>query len=101
VPEYTVIGFSMKSGLKNRLARLEHNLLGDRASVVEQINSAALGAVSDEDLDHLQDLRDSGAPLSKGSPEQRAALERYLAEWDAAAMSIYGRPLSRIAVSGR
>lgn len=81
----------MNAKLRRRLDLLERNTHLKRSSVSDEITTAALRALSDEDLDLLHSLADREPPFSGCTPEQKAALDRCQAEYEAAALRITGQ----------
>ena len=63
--------------IKRRLLSLERSANINRTGIMEQIQQAALKTISDDDLQHLREFVVRGASLSKCTPEEKAALERY------------------------
>jgi hypothetical protein len=80
----------MSTTLKRRLGRLELLHQGS----IDEIQQAALQVISDEDLITLSAFSERGAPLSAPTPEEQAALARYGAECQAAALKIRGQQQS-------
>jgi cytochrome c553 len=82
----------MSTTLRRRLERLELQHQGS----MDEVQQAALQAISDEDLNTLSAFIERGAPLSAPTQEEQAALERYSAECQAEALRIRGgQPSSR------
>ena len=71
--------------IKRRLLNLERSANILRASIEEQIEQAALRALSDEDFNHLRDVIGRGEPISASTPQEQSAIDRYGAEYAAAA----------------
>ena len=80
----------MRETLKGRLGRLERTTML-RQDDLAQIQSVALRAVSDEDLEHLESIAARGAPFTSCSAAEKAALERSEAEINAAKGSLQRR----------
>jgi hypothetical protein len=78
--------------LNGRLKRLEKIALGEYRTTSAKIRAEALHAVSNEDLDRLEEFFKRGVPFSQGTPEERSAVRRYEALLDAASRRIMGRP---------
>jgi len=78
----------MNAKLRRRLDILERNTDLKRASVSDEIAAAALAALSDEDLEQLRSFADREPPFSGCTPEQKAALDHYHREYEAAARRI-------------
>ena len=74
----------MSTTLRRRLERLELQHQG----LTDEVQPAAVQAISDEDLNTLHAFFGRGAPLSAPTQEEQAALERYSAEYQAAALRI-------------
>jgi hypothetical protein len=91
----------MNAKIMGRLDRLEKSGRTLHAGVLDQIVTAALQAISDEDLQILHDLGVRGGRWEDCSPEQRAAVRQYGAEWDAAASKVLGRRLDDLDVKAR
>ena len=72
----------MRETLKGRLGRLERTIITS-AGDLAQMQSVALRAVSDEDLEHLESIAGRRAPFTSCSAAESAALERYEAEINA------------------
>ena len=84
----------MNAKLKRRLDILERNRHATHTTVMEEITRTALAALSDEELELLRHFADREPPFWGYTPEQKAALDRYQAEYEAAALRITGQPLS-------
>lgn len=56
----------------------------------------AAQVISDEDLERLRDFVKRGAPFSECTPEEKAAVERYHCQCEAAALKLTGRPLPKL-----
>jgi hypothetical protein len=82
--------------VKIRLERLEQIDRLNQASVFDQITNLAMAALTDEDLARLSDIFRRGAPLTARTPEESESANRYVAEYETAAMRIYGQSLTRI-----
>ena len=67
-----------------------------RRSEAAQIQTAALQATSDEDLDCLESFVAGGAGLASCSATEKAVPERYEAEIEAAKGSLWRRSLHRL-----
>ena len=80
--------------LRTRLERLEQRGLDRLVSALEQIQSAALQAISKEDLVTLHDMNLRSVRFEDCTPEHRATLRRFGAECEAAAMRLFGRRLA-------
>ena len=74
---------NMSTTLRKRLARLELQHGGP-----DEVQQAAVAAISDEDLNVLCAFFERGSPLSALTHEERAALGRYRAECQNAALRI-------------
>jgi hypothetical protein len=75
--------------------RLEHLELQHQGSM-DEVQQAALQGISDEDLHTIHAFLGRGAPLSAPTQEEQAALARYGAECQAAALRIRGQQPSRL-----
>jgi hypothetical protein len=84
----------MNAKLRRRLDLLEKNTHVNRTTVMEAITAAALRAIGDEDLVRLRPFAGREPPFLGCTPEQKAALDRYKAEYEAAALRITVQPLS-------
>jgi hypothetical protein len=82
---------------ERRLRRLERTVVTP-LQVLQEIGNQALRAISDEDLDHLQAFFVRGGPYYESVPAERAALERYHAQLEAAALRITKRSLAGLGV---
>ena len=76
----------MSTTLRRRLERLELQ----HQDQMDDVQQAALQAISDKDLNTLHAYLERGVPLPAPTPEQ-ASLERYGAEYQAAALRIRGQ----------
>ena len=90
----------MNAKLRRRLDLLEKNTHLKRASVSDEITAAALTALSDEELEQLRPFAGRELPFSGCTPEQKAVLDRYQAEYEAAALRIAGQPLAKLCPTG-
>jgi hypothetical protein len=86
----------MNAKLRRRLDLLEKNTQLNRASMQEEIMAAALSAMTLEDLEQLHQFGERGVPLSECTPEERAALDHYEIEHEAATRRITARPISKL-----
>jgi hypothetical protein len=91
----------MSLKIRARLERLEQVSRTRDASVLEQIVSTALQALSNEDLAILHDISIRGGRCEDCTPEQRAVVRRYGSEWGAAASKVLGRGLDDLDVKAR
>jgi hypothetical protein len=73
----------MNVSLKRRLQGLER-MLPPRPTLADETKRLALRRMSDEDLTHLESIA-SRQPLAAESPDEEAALRRYLTEYDVVA----------------
>jgi hypothetical protein len=80
---------------------LEQRGLHRLANVVEQIQSAALQAISKEDLENLHGMSVRAVRFEDCTPEHRATLRRFGAECEAAAMRLFGRRLADLDIKAR
>ena len=90
----------MNATVKTRLHRLEKSAYLTRASITDQIVSMALQAIGDDDLAQVQRFATRGATFEDGTADEKAALERYQAEADAAAIVIQGQHRRKMVNSG-
>ena len=83
--------------LERRLRRLERTPVTP-AEVLNQIQDQALRAISDEDLEQVHAFAQRGVPFADSTAAERAALERYRAEAEAAALRITKQSLAGLGV---
>ena len=74
----------LREQLKGRLGRLERTINVTCASDLAQIQAIALRAISDENLGLLESFATRGATFENCSAAEKAALERYEVEIEAA-----------------
>ena len=82
----------MKLALIHRVKGLEDCARNGYENALEQIRAEAIQAVSDEDLELLDELAKQGGLNSKSTPAQKNAFQAYNAACDRVSMRIRGRP---------
>jgi hypothetical protein len=83
--------------LERRLRRLERTPVTP-AEVLNQIQHQALRGISDDDLTLVEAVAARGEPYLESVPEERAALEHYVTQLEAAALRITKRTLSSLGI---
>jgi len=89
----------MNPKIRTRLERLEENDRTHRMGVLEQVGREALTAASIADLDTMLGFYQRGGTPGDYTPEEKAVLERFTAEREAAALRMFGRPFSKLAAT--